>query len=123
MEIKGVMLIRTAELDGDQYEHETSEIYIDDAWLNPKIYDYALHASDQFQWGYGGSGPAFLAYVILLLATHDPDLAKAYHQPFKWQHVATWPFGKDFTANVDILGWIQVQINFENERYPMRNGK
>lgn len=122
MEIKGLMEIQTAELAGEKYEYETSEIYIDGIRLDPDKYQYARNTADKFQWGYGGSSPAFLAYVILLLATHDPDLANAYHQPFKWQHVATWPFGKDFTVNIDVGGWIQVQINFENERYPMRNG-
>ena len=122
MEIKGLMEIQTAELAGEKYEYEISRIYIDGIRLDPENYQNALHASDEFQWGYGGSGPAFLAYVILLLATMDPDLAKAYHQPFKWQHVATWPFGKDFTVNIDVPDWIQAQKRFEDDRYPMRNG-
>ena len=47
------------------------------------------HSSD-FNWGYGGSGPAQLALAILLDVTGDEDLASRHHQAFKREFVARW---------------------------------
>lgn len=46
-----------------------------------------LHSPSGMEWGYGGSGPADLAYSILCTVT-DPATAERYHQAFKWDFVA-----------------------------------
>jgi hypothetical protein len=45
-------------------------------------------ASDGFNWGYGGSGPAQLALALLLEAGIDEARAVQLHQAFKWAIVA-----------------------------------
>jgi len=48
---------------------------------------YVKHSPDGFEWGYGGSGPADLAYAILReIFKMDPaaeKLASKYYHPFK----------------------------------------
>ncbi|WP_139234514.1 DUF6166 domain-containing protein [Alicyclobacillus macrosporangiidus] len=46
-----------------------------------------LHSPTGMEWGYGGSGPADLAYSILCTVT-DPETAERYHKEFKWDFVA-----------------------------------
>lgn len=92
------------------YEYETAEIYVDGRRVDPEQFTDALHCSDQFQWGYGGSGPAFLAYVLLLLATDgDHYTASNFYQIFKWEVVAQWEFGKPFAVDYDVDSWIALQ--------------
>ena len=50
---------------------------------------YPKH-SDDFEWGYGGSGPADLAYSILRTFFGAP-FAEAHYQTFKWDVVAAIP--------------------------------
>ena len=46
--------------------------------------------STEFNWSYGGSGPAQLALAILLDMWGDPDLAMTHYQQFKVDKVGTW---------------------------------
>ena len=45
------------------------------------------HSPDGFEWGYGGSGPAQLAYAILRKC-FGKGYAVRNHQNFKWNYVA-----------------------------------
>jgi hypothetical protein len=109
MKIEGKFEIKQAELDGVKYEYETTEIYVDGVRIDPDDHREAQHASSQFQWGYGGSGPAFLAWVLLYIATADKDTADQFHQTLKWQLVATWEFNKPFEDAIDIDQWLALQ--------------
>jgi hypothetical protein len=47
-----------------------------------------LDHSSEFEWGYGGSGPAQLALALLLDYFNDEQKAMAYHQEFKREVVS-----------------------------------
>ena len=51
--------------------------------------EHVNHSPTGFEWGYEGSGPAQLAFAILLSATHKPALARRFYQAFKREHIAT----------------------------------
>lgn len=63
--------------------------------------------SDEFEWGYGGSGPAQLALAILLDFTRDRDLAEQQHQEFKWAYVADWNEVRWTISGAEIVAWLQ----------------
>jgi hypothetical protein len=78
-----------------------------------------IHSPDGFQWGYGGSGPADLAYSILydyfnadqpgnegLVRSHH---AMTYYQKFKWEHVAGFEDDWEISA-LDIADWLAIEI-------------
>jgi hypothetical protein len=48
------------------------------------------HSPTGMNWGYGGSGPADLAFSLLWEHLGGPPVASLY-QDFKWQYVARWP--------------------------------
>jgi len=80
---------------------------------------------DGFQWGYGGSGPAYLAVNMLfdyLLRTHRKNaraMAIDLHQSFKWDFIARQ--GKELKiTGADIEKWLGSaqtlqQLTGENE--------
>jgi hypothetical protein len=47
--------------------------------------------SNEFEWGYPGSGPAQLALAILFDVTGDRIFSFHHHQAFKDDFVSTWP--------------------------------
>ena len=51
---------------------------------------YPVHSPDGFEWGYGGSGPADLAYAILTEVAGQ-TVASEYYQDFKWLVVSSLP--------------------------------
>lgn len=59
-------------------------------WLNDKALSHAKslkhvsHSPDGFNWGYGGSGPAQLAYAICH-ELYGKDIARRVYQDFKWR--------------------------------------
>jgi hypothetical protein len=54
---------------------------------------YRMHIHSQdFEWGYGGSGPADLALNILLECGVSEQDALDLHQEFKWTFISTMPF-------------------------------
>lgn len=67
-----------------------------------KLYDH----SSEFNWGYGGSGPAQLALALLLDATGDPQTAEAFHQRFKWEKVAKFGDAWQITTG-EIMVWLE----------------
>lgn len=97
--------------------YETTEVSFNGEVLSPLEFQTVPHYSDSFNWGYGGSGPAFFAYVLLLIHTGDPEVAHKNYQAFKWQHIATQAFGKAFDLDLDIDQWLQEKSDYEATRY------
>lgn len=80
----------------------TREVFLDGVKLNPaKSQKLFNHSSDDFNWGYGGSGPAQLALAVLLELT-DEESAIAIYQRFKWSVISTLTQGKDFNVKFKI---------------------
>jgi len=52
-----------------------------------------IHSSSGFNWGYGGSGPADLAYAILY-DLYGKIFADQNYQRFKWDIIAKLPQGE-----------------------------
>ena len=57
--------------------------------LDPRL-DLVNHSPDGFAWGYGGSGPAQLAFAILC-DLYGEDMARNFYQDFKWKVVNNLP--------------------------------
>lgn len=55
--------------------------------LNPR-FDLRMFTPGEFDWGYGGSGPAQLALAILADCLQDDRQALAKYQSFKWAVVS-----------------------------------
>jgi hypothetical protein len=51
-------------------------------------FKHCNHSPDGFEWGYGGSGPAQLAFAILLDHLGSVPRALALHQMFKWSVIS-----------------------------------
>ena len=51
------------------------------------------HSPDGFNWGYGGSGPADLAYAILY-DLYGKEFADQNYQRFKWDVIAEFTQGE-----------------------------
>jgi hypothetical protein len=51
-------------------------------------YRYVNHSPTGFEWGYGGSGPAQLAFALLLDFFESPSEAMLFYQDFKWKVIA-----------------------------------
>ena len=49
---------------------------------------YVNHSPTGFEWGYGGSGPAQLAFAILLDFFESPGEAMLYYQDYKWRVIS-----------------------------------
>ena len=82
---------------------ETNTITVNDKPL-PLRQDLVNH-SNEFDWGYGGSGPAQTALAILAELYGD-QIAQRVHQEFKWQVIARQE-GSDFGMNsLMIDGWM-----------------
>jgi len=62
--------------------------------------------SGEFNWGYGGSGPADLARSIIADVTGDENPHPAIYQPFKWEFVSSW--GDRWEISLDeIRAWLE----------------
>ena len=53
--------------------------------------DLRCHSPAEFEWGYGGSGPAQLALAILADHLEDDQEALNLYQRFKWAVIAELP--------------------------------
>ena len=68
--------------------------------------------SEEFAWGYGGSGPAQLALAILL--NYLPkEVALSHFQKFKFRVVGHWPVHKPFE---DVINLRETMIQLFNEQ-------
>ncbi len=78
----------TAKLKG--YRPETAHGGNCKGWLDGKPLSHAKslkhvsHSPEGFNWGYGGSGPAQLAYAICH-ELYGKDTAQRVYQDFKWR--------------------------------------
>jgi hypothetical protein len=64
------------------------------------------HSPTGFNWGYGGSGPADLAYSILY-DLYGKKVADSYYQQFKWDFIANLPQDKEWAITEEqIEQWI-----------------
>lgn len=68
-------------------------------------YEYVKHSPTGFEWGYGGSGPAQLAFAILLDASGDVARSMALYQNFKAEVISNldrdmpWAIAQDTVVN------------------------
>lgn len=76
-------------LDGDA---ESKDVFLDGHHLDPRNSQKYHNHSSEFNWGYGGSGPAQLALAVTLALTGT----SAGYQDFKFAVIAYLPQGKDF---------------------------
>lgn len=89
-------------------------------WIGPKellpnTSRKVCNHSDEFNWSYGGSGPAQLALAILLDVTHDQSFSIAYYQRFKWQVIAKLPKGNFGLPLRTVAEWVIKARRGENE--------
>jgi hypothetical protein len=64
------------------------------------------HSPDGFNWSYWGSGPAQLALALLLDITHNPSLAIAKHQQYKFEVIGKLQDGWEITST-EIENWLK----------------
>jgi hypothetical protein len=110
---------------GYRYEPFICKVYtMDESGENlknlPKYFDDVNHSPTGFEWGYGGSGPAQLAYAILrkfFTTKHTPSEAKRlallYYQDFKWEVVAKFEKSGFVLKNEDIEFWFRKHLTIE----------
>lgn len=90
----------------------SKEVRIGAKRLHIKASQRVYNHSAEFNWGYGGSGPAQLALAILL-KYWDKENAETYHQDFKFAFIGGLP-STDFIKTVN-LREIMRQIVGERE--------
>jgi len=82
---------------------------------NEKLYPlkHIVRHSSDFNWGYGGSGPADTALSILTDCLGS-EQANLLYQPFKWAFVATW--GNEWRiSEEEIKDWVTMQQKLGGE--------
>lgn len=69
------------------------------------------HSPSGIEWGYGGSGPADLAYSILA-HIYGPAVAEALYQRFKWDVVARIPRdAREYVLPAErIAAWVEAAV-------------
>lgn len=72
----------------------------------PKCLDHVNHSPDGFSWGYGGSGPAQLAYAILFDVTNDEDKTLALYQHYKFAVISRLGRKDWIITAASVLQWI-----------------
>ena len=85
---------------------ETNQVHLDGRHLDPRPSQRIWNHSQDFSWGYGGSGPAQLALAILLEVTGSRETALLWYQKFKWEIIANLP-ASDFELELDVMEWIR----------------
>lgn len=64
-----------------------------------------VHSPAGFEWGYNGSGPADLAYNILLMFT-SRKVAYTLHQDYKREVIANIPYEGGEISELDVQTWL-----------------
>ena len=67
-----------------------TKVTVDGRPLRARL-DLRSHSPAEFEWGYGGSGPAQLALAILADHLGNDEEALNLYQRFKWAVVAEFP--------------------------------
>ena len=81
-----------------------SEVYR--APLDPCI-KMVNHSPTGFAWGYGGSGPAQLAFALLYHVTKDKETSQRFYQRFKADVIGAMPMEDNWKLSYnDIVGWL-----------------
>ena len=75
-----------------------------------------LDPAADFNWGYGGTGPAKLAHAVLLDYTGNPDIADRWAVQFKEDIIAGLPDRWQFTG-AHIERWLRAR-GVRTEDYP-----
>ena len=84
---------------------ETKDVFVDGIKLNPQnSLEYVNHSPDGFNWGYFGSGPAQLAFAILL-EVFGKEVAFNNYENFKFKFIGKLP-SSNFTTNINIEKWL-----------------
>ncbi len=85
----------------------------------PACHDEVNHSPTGFGWGYGGSGPAQLAYAILRDFTNSATIARANYQRFKGDIVARLPRGSWKLDGDQVREWIDANVEQGVITYPV----
>ena len=94
--------------------HNSGKITVtrDGQFLSPRPSMRLWNHSSEFEFGYGGSGPAQLALAMLFDTTHDSAFAMKYHQEFKWQFVAKFGDAWEMSGET-ITEWAKEKTKME----------
>ena len=71
--------------------------------------DIVNHSPDGFAWGYEGSGPAQLAFAILMYVLGDKDKVSRLYQAFKRDVIARFTENTWELTDVEVLEWVDRQ--------------
>ena len=99
------------------------KVYVEDRFVPGKresepLKHYQRHSPDGFNWGYAGSGPADLAFSLLVdaqvrygVSVKDAiGVAERHYQRFKGEMVANMPLGDDWCMPACIIfNWVEYQ--------------
>jgi hypothetical protein len=86
--------------EGRRRFHAT-RVTVDGRPLRPRL-DLRSHSPAEFEWGYGGSGPAQLALAILADHCGNDEDALNLYQRFKWAVIAGLPWHSWTLTNREI---------------------
>jgi len=81
-------------------DHDTHKIL-------PLYIELMASSPTGFEWGYGGSGPAQLAFAILMDLFQEQEKAWMYHQDFKWDVIAKLNLQQWEISEDDIKGYLR----------------
>lgn len=102
--------------------------------LNPCHSRAIRNHSQEFNWGYGGSGPSQLALALLLDAIGEtpieqrpspetaPVLAERWYTQFKNDHVSNWGDDTWRISRAEVMGWLRTvtaQAHTKRTQYSM----
>lgn len=91
---------------GNKDTREVLVISLKGNYLLPLYLDFCYHSPTGFNWGYGGSGPAQLAFAILYDYFDNKEIAYNNYQQFKWEVIAKLNQSQNFNlTDKDILGF------------------
>lgn len=93
----------------------------DNIYALPDGTQHVNHSPTGFSWGYGGSGPAQLAFAVLLDFLSDcpgidfaVEIARSHYQSFKWDKIAPMNFGGEFNlTGREVADWLESQTEVE----------
>ena len=98
---------KSMKIQGRQNADKSVVVYVSGVQLYP---DYSQKINNLsptgFQWGYGGAGPAQLAFALLLLFTDEISAAELFKE-FNKEFIVPLQKDQDFDIEIDIQSWIK----------------
>jgi hypothetical protein len=95
---------------GSRDSNGDADVFVIDEHHEAKPLDlglkYVQHSPTGFAWGYLGSGPAQLAFAILLDYFGDPARAQSLYQQFKFAVIADLPMDEPWEITSDEISTI-----------------